>query len=89
MLLLYHVEKHSIQRLYSRQEISRESRQNTTPKTIISLHITFTGKTRRCSGAYSPVSPAVHMGCMVEKVALGHVCLRVLQFYPVNIIPPF
>jgi hypothetical protein len=29
-----------------------------------------------------------HVGFMVDKVALGQVFLRVLRFYPANIIPP-
>ena len=30
----------------------------------------------------------VHMGFVVDKVALGQACLRVLQFSPVSIILP-
>jgi hypothetical protein len=32
---------------------------------------------------------SVHVGFMVDKVALGHVFLLVLRFSPVNIIPPW
>jgi hypothetical protein len=31
---------------------------------------------------------SVHVGLVVEKVALGQVSLRDLRFYPVNIIAP-
>jgi hypothetical protein len=31
---------------------------------------------------------SVHVGFVVDKVALGQVLLRVLRFSPVNIIPP-
>jgi hypothetical protein len=31
---------------------------------------------------------SIHEGFVVDKVALGQVFLRVLQFYPVSIIPP-
>jgi hypothetical protein len=31
---------------------------------------------------------SIHFGFVVDKVALGQVFLRVLQFSPVNIIPP-
>jgi hypothetical protein len=31
---------------------------------------------------------SVHVGFVVDKVALGHVFLRVLRFSPVNFIPP-
>jgi hypothetical protein len=30
---------------------------------------------------------SIHVGFVVNKVALGHVFVRVLRFYPVNIIP--
>jgi hypothetical protein len=29
-----------------------------------------------------------HVGFVMGKVALGRVCILVLRFYPVNIIPP-
>jgi hypothetical protein len=32
---------------------------------------------------------SVHVGFVVDKVALGQVFLRVLPFYPVSIIPPW
>ena len=35
---------------------------------------------------FDPVS--VHVGFVVDKVALGQVFPRVLRFYPVNLIPP-
>jgi hypothetical protein len=31
---------------------------------------------------------SIHVGFVVDKVAPGQVFLRVLLFYPVNIIPP-
>jgi hypothetical protein len=31
---------------------------------------------------------SVHVGFVVDKVALGQVFPRVLQFYPVSFIPP-
>jgi hypothetical protein len=31
---------------------------------------------------------SVHVGLVVDKVALGNVFIRVLQFSPVNFIPP-
>jgi hypothetical protein len=31
---------------------------------------------------------SVHVGFVVDKVALGQVLLRVLRFFPVNITPP-
>jgi hypothetical protein len=31
---------------------------------------------------------SIRVGFMVDKVALGHVFVRVLRFSPVNIIPP-
>jgi hypothetical protein len=31
---------------------------------------------------------SIHVGFVVDKVALGQVFLRVLRFSPVNIIPP-
>jgi hypothetical protein len=31
---------------------------------------------------------SIHVGCVVDKVALGQVFLRVPQLSPVNIIPP-
>jgi hypothetical protein len=31
---------------------------------------------------------SIHVGFVVDKVALGYVFLRVLRFFPVNIIPP-
>jgi hypothetical protein len=41
----------------------------------------------------SPLNPefapgSIHVGFLVDKVALGKVFLRVLRFSPVNIIPP-
>jgi hypothetical protein len=30
----------------------------------------------------------VHVGFVVDEVGLGQVLLRVLRFYPVNIVPP-
>jgi hypothetical protein len=41
---------------------------------------------RRPLTAAARVNP---MGFMVDKVALGQVFLRVLLFFPVNIIPPW
>jgi hypothetical protein len=43
---------------------------------------------------FSPRRPrfapqSIHMGFLVEKVALGQVFLRVFRFFPVNIIPPW
>jgi hypothetical protein len=32
---------------------------------------------------------SVHVGFVVDKVALGQVFLWVLRFFPVNIIPPW
>jgi hypothetical protein len=32
---------------------------------------------------------SVHGGFVMDRVALGQIYLRVLWFYPVNIIPPF
>ena len=48
---------------------------------------------RRLVAGLSPQRPgfdpgSVHVGFMVDKVALGHVFLRVLRFSPVNFIPP-
>jgi hypothetical protein len=34
------------------------------------------------------VPGSVHVGCVVDKVALGQVFLRILRFSPVNFIPP-
>jgi hypothetical protein len=31
---------------------------------------------------------SIHVGFVVDKAGLGQVFLRVLRFYPVNIIPP-
>jgi hypothetical protein len=42
---------------------------------------------RPMEAAYN-VSGSVHVGFMVDKVALGQVLPRVLQFSPVNFIPP-
>jgi hypothetical protein len=41
---------------------------------------------RRLVAGLSPGS--VHVGFVVDKVALGQVCPRVLPFSPVNFIPP-
>jgi hypothetical protein len=41
---------------------------------------------RRPSTAEGPGS--VHVGFVVDKMALGQVFLRVLRFSPVNFIPP-
>jgi len=30
----------------------------------------------------------VHVGCMVDRMALGHIFLCVFQFLPVSVIPP-
>jgi hypothetical protein len=41
--------------------------------------------------AYSrrpPTAESVHVGFVVDKVALGQVFPRVLRFSPVNFIPP-
>jgi hypothetical protein len=35
------------------------------------------------------ISRSVHVGFVVDRVALGQVFLSVLQFFPVNIIPPW
>jgi hypothetical protein len=35
------------------------------------------------------VPSSVHVAFVVERVALGQVFLKVLQFYPINIIPPW
>jgi hypothetical protein len=35
------------------------------------------------------VPGSVHVGCVVDKVALGQVSFRVLCFFPANIIPPW
>jgi hypothetical protein len=35
-----------------------------------------------------PVNAESRVGFMVDKVALGHVFVRVLRLSPVNIIPP-
>jgi hypothetical protein len=48
---------------------------------------------RQLVAGLSPRSPgfvtgSIHVGFVVEKVALGQVSLRVLRFSPVNIIPP-
>jgi hypothetical protein len=44
---------------------------------------------RRPLTAESPVrAPVNPRGICVDKVALGHVFLRVVRFSPVNIIPP-
>jgi hypothetical protein len=44
---------------------------------------------RRPLTAEAQVRPgSFHVGYVVDKVALGHVSLRVLRFSPVNIIPP-
>jgi hypothetical protein len=48
---------------------------------------------RRLVAVLSPRSPGfapglIHVGFMVDEVALGEVFLRVLLFFPVNIIPP-
>jgi hypothetical protein len=48
---------------------------------------------RRLVAGLSQRSPvfapgSINMGLVVDKVALGHVFLRVLRFSPVNIIPP-
>jgi hypothetical protein len=41
---------------------------------------------RRLVAGFDPGS--VHVGFVVDKVALRQVSLRVLRFYPVNFIPP-
>jgi hypothetical protein len=48
---------------------------------------------RRLVGGLPPRRPefdpgSVHMGFVVDKMALGQVFPRVLRFYPVNFIPP-
>jgi hypothetical protein len=44
---------------------------------------------RRLVAGLSPRRPAsVHVGFVVDKVALGQVFLRVLRIFPVNFIPP-
>jgi hypothetical protein len=48
---------------------------------------------RRLVAGLSPRSPvfaprSVHVGFVVDKVALGQVFLRVLRFSPVSIVPP-
>jgi hypothetical protein len=49
---------------------------------------------KRLVAGLSPRRPgitprSVHVGCVVDKVALGQVFLRVFRLLPVNIIPPF
>jgi hypothetical protein len=41
----------------------------------------LTAEARVCPGS-------IHVGFVVDKVALGQVFLQVLRFSPVNIIPP-
>jgi hypothetical protein len=44
---------------------------------------------RRPLTAEARLAPgSIHVGLVVDKVALGQVFLRVLRFSPVNIIPP-
>jgi hypothetical protein len=48
---------------------------------------------RRLVAGLSPQSPefapgSIHVAFLVDRVALGQVCLRVLHFSPVSIIPP-
>jgi hypothetical protein len=44
---------------------------------------------KRLVAGLSPRTPGlIHMGFVVDKVALGQVFLRVLRFSPVSIIPP-
>jgi hypothetical protein len=48
---------------------------------------------RRLAAGLSPRRPgfdpgSVHVGFVVDKMALGQVYLRVLRFSPVNFIPP-
>jgi hypothetical protein len=49
---------------------------------------------RQLVASLSPQRPrfipgSVHVGFVVDKVALGEVFLRVLRFFPVDIIPPW
>jgi hypothetical protein len=49
---------------------------------------------RRLVASLSPRRPgiahrSVHVGCMVDRVALGQVFLQVLRFFPVSIVPPW
>jgi hypothetical protein len=47
-------------------------------------------KLRRSVAGLSPWRPtSVHMGFVVDKVALEQLFLRVLPFFPANIIPPW
>jgi hypothetical protein len=39
-------------------------------------------------GGPGSIPGSVHVGFVVDKVALGHVFPRVLRFFPVNFIPP-
>jgi hypothetical protein len=44
---------------------------------------------RRPLTAESGFTPgSINVGLMVDKVALRQICLRILQFSPVSIIPP-
>jgi hypothetical protein len=52
---------------------------------VIWLRWLVAGLSRRSHG-FTPGS--IHVGFVVDKVALGQVFLRVLRFSPVNIIPP-
>jgi hypothetical protein len=64
-----------------------------TRSSITKRHIRAVTWLRRLVAGLSLRSPgfeprSIHVGFVVEKVALGQVFLRVLRFSPVNIIPP-
>jgi hypothetical protein len=42
------------------------------------------GPPRRAELHYRPVN----VGFVVDKVAIGHACIQILLFFPINVIPP-